>query len=283
MNETNNEEQNKNNRFYEKIKVLTGEYKNNSGDKDDIWGKIGKATNDYVNHISQNRDIFSTVLSSIIQKRYRTVIEQKQQDHKNLTDQIKDKVCKRYFGGIVSTVSGILTTSGGLTVVLSLPAASICGVGLGAVLAGCACIKAGSHLCSLADSIGKYSFEDELNSIQKAINELQQDITETGNKSPEEIDKDGHTNYHNRVHIVYKLNELRRRCDALYNLLYDLAKDDIIEMTKDDVVELLDSLFAVHSVEEQLNKFEITNNDVANVNLKDSAKGKDINGDNMNK
>ncbi|MBQ7551829.1 MAG: hypothetical protein IJT15_00040 [Rickettsiales bacterium] len=281
MNEINNGEQIENNRFYEKIKVLTEQYKNNSDDKDDTWGKIGEATNDYIDHISQNRDIFSTVLSSIIQKRYKTVIEQKQQDHKNLTDQIKDKVCKRYFGGIVSTVSGILTTSGGLTVVLSLPAASICGVGCGAVLAGCACIKAGSHLCSLADSIGKYSFEDELISIQKEINELQQDIKETGDKQSNDIGQNGHTIFHNRFHIVYKLNDLRRRCDALYNLLDDLAKDDIIEMTKDDVVELLDSLFAVHSVEEQLNSFEAKNNGIAGNNLNDGVQTKDINKSNI--
>ena len=52
-------------------------------------------------------------------------------------------------------------------------------------------------------------------------------------------------------------------------------------MTKDDVVELLEHLFEIHSVEEQLNKFEITNNNVADTNLNNSVKSEDIKKNNI--
>ena len=260
--------------FSRNIKASIDRY---SREKDVAWHEIGSATDNYIINISKSRDYFSTILSSIIQKRYETVIEQKQQDHKNLTDKIKYKMFTRYVGGIVSVASGALTIAGGLHV--ALPASSICCVGVGAsLIAGSACMLVGRHLCDSANVIGNYSFADELSSIKTAINKLQQDITETGDKPHNDTGQNGHTNFHNRFHIVYKLNDLQKRCHALYNILDDLAADDSIEMTKDDVVELLEHLFEIHSVED---KFEITNNNVADTNLNNSVKSEDIKKNNI--
>lgn len=172
MNETNNEEQIENNRFYEKIKELTDQYRNNSGDKDDIWGKIGKATNDYVNHISQNRDIFSTILSLIVRRRYETVIEQKQQDHKNLTEKISDKISKRECGSIFSLPIGVSAITCGL-LATSLPVSGMCCLGTGAVLsAGSACALTGCKLASQAAAMREHFFDEKLVSIKADINKL---------------------------------------------------------------------------------------------------------------
>lgn len=89
------------------------------------------------------------------------------------------------------------------------------------------------------------------------------------------------TSYNKHSNIVDKLNDLRKRCNELYNILDELAGDYSIEMTKDDVVELLEHLLEVHSVEEQLNEFEITNNNIADTNLNNSVKIEDIKKNNI--